>query len=390
MAQVVFISLEDWDDIWRRNQFICAELANRGHQILFVQPPRDLSSGIRRRDWSQFVSEGLWSPRDYPNILVMRPVKLAPKSWSLGRVANAQLLENALRKQLKKLHWQRPLLWINDHNAWHLMGKIGEGATVYDITDDWIAFETNPLYRTVVEQQDRDLCRQADAVIVCSRTLFDLKSRLVSSDRLHLIPNGVHVDHYRSIGTKGSSQAQHPWQRPVLGYTGTIHPDRLDVELVRAVAQAPGIGSIVLAGPNLLLPKDLDRLRLPNIHLTGPIPYRDIPAMMDNFDVCIVPHLITPFTESLNPIKLWEYLAAGKPVVATNVAGFRDYPNLLSIAHNYQEFVAAALKSSMEEPSKKALRRAEAEKNAWSERVDRVQELLLRLCSNDLEASCVV
>jgi teichuronic acid biosynthesis glycosyltransferase TuaH len=74
-----------------------------------------------------------------------------------------------------------------------------------------------------------------------------------------------------------------------------------------------------------MLPKeDAESLqRTGRVHLTGAVPYAEVPEYMRAFDVCITPHRMTLFTESLNPIKLWEYLAAGKPIVSTDVAGFR-------------------------------------------------------------------
>ena len=115
----------------------------------------------------------------------------------------------------------------------------------------------------------------------------------------------------------------------------------MDVELVRRLAGIIGYaGSVVLIGPDHLRDVERERLRLPNIFHVGPVPYVQLPEYMRRFDVCIVPHNVTPFTESLNPIKLWEYLALGKPVVSTRVAGFRDYPQLVYLADGAEELAA--------------------------------------------------
>src|SRR5207245_1179743 len=84
-------------------------------------------------------------------------------------------------------------------------------------------------------------------------------------------------------------------------------------------------GALVFIGPAFL--SEAERARLTatgRVHLVGAVPYMQLPAYMRAMDVCIMPHRMTAFTESLNPIKLWEYLAAGKPIVSTDVAGFRD------------------------------------------------------------------
>ena len=95
--------------------------------------------------------------------------------------------------------------------------------------------------------------------------------------------------------------------------------------------------------------------------------------MMARFDVCIVPHQRTEFMESLNPIKLWEYLAAGKPIVSTDVAGFRDYPQWVRLANDAPAFVAACRAAlgeiGTDEGEKlKRQRRAEAAAHSWTAR----------------------
>ncbi len=141
------------------------------------------------------------------------------------------------------------------------------------------------------------------------------------------------------------------WPRPVLGYTGTIHPDRVDVASGRCAGAAHlPQGTVALVGPNFLTGEDQAAAgRCANVVLTGPVPYAELPEYMRAFDVCITPHRVTPFTESLNPIKLWEYLAAGKPIVATDVAGFRDYPQFVRIAPDADGFAAGRVGKALGE-----------------------------------------
>ncbi len=170
----------------------------------------------------------------------------------------------------------------------------------------------------------------------------------------------------------------------MLGYTGTIHPDRVDVDLVAAIAREWD-GSVVMIGPNQLQSADRAKLRLPNLFLPGPVPYVRLAEWMRAFDVCMVPHRVTPFTESLNPIKLWEYLAAGKPIVATDVAGFRDYPRLVSLAGSPAEFVAAARRALVEDRALADARRNEAARHSWASRLDAVEAVIERCAESGKE-----
>jgi hypothetical protein len=88
---------------------------------------------------------------------------------------------------------------------------------------------------------------------------------------------------------------------------------------------------------------------------------------------------VTPFTESLNPIKLWEYMASGKPIVSTDVAGFRDFPQWAKIASTPADFVRAALESLKEDRSLATSRRDESLRHSWKSRVDCVEEFVQSL-----------
>jgi glycosyltransferase involved in cell wall biosynthesis len=195
---------------------------------------------------------------------------------------------------------------------------------------------------------------------------------------LYLVANGVDADHYEDVlkdGPRAPALAGKPG--PILGYTGTIHPDRVDVDLVEKVARHFSSGTVALVGPLLL--DDADKARLQscgNVVMTGPVPYKDIPTFMRAFDVCITPHVMTSFTESLNPIKLWEYLAAGKPIVSTNVAGFRDYDRLVHLATDADSFIGAVQAALHEDPALREERRGEARRHSWAQRIDEVVEVL--------------
>lgn len=371
--------MEDWDDIWRRNQFLCAAYARRFPQskILFVGLPRNVSHHVRRGTLAQMRGEATRAVPGLPNITVTRPLKLFPDTLAAGRRLNESLARAHIRGVARSLGLDSPLLWLNPHYAVHMAGRMGERAVIYDITDDWTTPTQSPALTQRIVAQDAALCRRADAVIVCSKKLFALKRGLARS--LHLIPNGVEVAHYKCVldGTGPLPALARDWPRPVLGYTGTLHPDRVDVGLIESVALALPRATLALVGPNFLPAEDQARLAaVGNIVLAGPQPYETLPDIMRAFDVCITPHRVTPFTESLNPIKLWEYLAGGKPIVSTNVAGFRDYPQQVRLADNAAQFVSAVCAALEEEREAQYARRALAAPHSWEARLDALLPIL--------------
>jgi glycosyltransferase involved in cell wall biosynthesis len=375
---LIFVSMENWDDIWRRNQFVCAELTRRrpGLHILFVGLPIDVSNSLRRGRVKEIFRASTYPAPGVERITVTHPPKLLPDSLAAGRVVNEAMFRRHVRTAAARLGLRNPVLWLNPHYAVHAAGRMGESAVIYDITDDWTTLTQAPRLVRRIREQDAELCRRADATIVCSERLRDMKRDLAR--HLHLIPNGVDARHYARVLDGGATLPDETrnWPRPVLGYTGTLHPDRVDVGLIESLAEAHN-GSVALVGPNFLSAADNQRLLAAgNVFITGPVPYARIPDYMAAFDVCITPHRMTPFTESLNPIKLWEYLAGGLPIVSTDVAGFRDYPEFVHLARTSEQFIAACGRALAEGPARSARRREEAARHSWSSRVDQVEAVI--------------
>ncbi len=376
---LIFVSLENWDDIWRRNQFICAELARRHPQqkILFVGLPHDVSHAVRSGKLAQVKAVAPCPVPGFPNIFFFRPVKWWPNTLGKGRKANEAAFRRQVRRAARSLQLTRPVLWINPHSALHMAGEMSEVGVVYDITDDWTSANQPPAVKQLITEQDAALCRRADATIVCSQRLFEMKLPLAK--RLFLVPNGVDTAHYAAVadGTCAPDAETVKWTHPVLGYVGTVHPERVDVALVESVARAFPGGTVALVGPNLLGEAEISRLAaLKNVVLTGAVSYRSVPHFLTAFDVCLVPHLESEFTESLNPIKLWEYLATGKPVVSTDVAGFRDFAHLCFIASGSQAFIEACKMALEENDSRRVARLQAAAQNSWVARVDQIEAIL--------------
>lgn len=349
-------------------------------RILFVQPPFDNSYAVRSRNFAKIqLSASLISGGYEGRLQLFTPTKWFPNTLPIGRHQNEISLTKQVKGALALLGWSATHLWINQHEAASLLDANIATTSVYDITDDWTKFSGNQNQLDRVQSQDHKLCVEANQVIVCSVQLFEDKRNLVKLSRLHLIPNGVHVDHYKLVSdrSKPLHLVSQNWKKPVFGYTGTIHGDRVDIELVSRIAKTNSHATIAMVGPNMLDAEDrLALARYSNIIFTGPQPYAELPAIMRAFDVCVVPHVVTSFTESLNPIKLWEYLAAGKPIVSTNVAGFRDFPELVSVSNSFDDFLINLDVALNEEPSLASARQAVAQQHSWNKRIDQVVQIL--------------
>lgn len=320
MTDLVVVSLEDWDEVWRRNQHIVAGLLAIDPQlrVMFVEPATDpLHDLISRRAprfghrvrRNQDVGHGrLWT---------WRGVKWLPRRWD--RDADGRLARGIARTA-GGLGMSDPVLWINDPSLSTLSATTG-WPTVYDMTDDWLAADRPAAERVRLAAGERQLLETAEQVVACSAELVQRKAPARRAAPIVLIPNAVDVDACRRPKARPADLPS----GPTIVYVGTVHPDRFDVDLCSKTAtEMQREARIVLVGPQLLDHSDSQRLEDAGVLLLGGRPSEAVIGYLQHADVLIVPHVVDEFTDSLDPIKLYEYQAVGRPVVATPVAGFRD------------------------------------------------------------------
>jgi glycosyltransferase involved in cell wall biosynthesis len=338
LREIVVCSLEPWDEIWRRNQFLVDALLRGNHalRVLFTEPPADVLFDItqRRRPelprFRRLATDG--------RLMAFRPLKALPRR--LGPPADALLLWQ-LRLTVRRIGFERPMLWINDVTYAPLIEQTG-WPSLYDVTDDWLLAPSPRRELERLRRLDVLAVVHADEVVVCSPALA--KSRGTARP-VTLVPNGVDVDHFRRPRPRPPDLPA----APTAVYVGSLHDARLDVELVAELADAlPGI-NVTLVGPDSLGSESHSLLASrPNMHLLGARPYADVPAYLQHADVVIVPHRVSPFTESLDPIKAYECLAITTPSVATPVAGFREHADALHVVgrENFTARVAEVVSSA--------------------------------------------
>ena len=314
---LVVASLEAWDDVWRRNQHLVSRLlaSDPGLRVLFVEPAadplHDVVSGRRpQRAVRPTAVDGFGG-----RLLRFRPVKLLPRRVDPRA---DQRLARSVQDAATQAGMADPVLWVNDPAAAPL-ARISGWPVLYDITDDWLAADRPAAELTRIGGDEQWLLHHARAVVACSPELVRRKS-VDRRGTIELIPNAVDVAAYRVARPRPSDLPD-----AAAVYVGTLHTDRLDLALCEATAAAlSGRGTLALVGPNALDASATDRLRAAGVAILGPRPHEEVIAYLQHADVLVVPHAVTGFTDSLDPIKLHEYAAVGRPVVSTPVAGFRD------------------------------------------------------------------
>jgi teichuronic acid biosynthesis glycosyltransferase TuaH len=342
---LIVCSLENWDDVWRRNQFLTQQLLQRNDElrVLFVEPPVDPLFDLSQRRVPTFPRLRRVAPEQ--RLVALRPAKIVPRRF--GRSGSELHRQVLLAARLLRL--RNPTLWINDVTYAPLIRRTGWPA-LYDVTDDWLLAPVLQRERSRLRRLDEMALRDAGQVVVCSEALAETRR---GSGQVVIIPNGVDIEHFRRVRGRPADLSN----PPIAVYVGTLHDARIDVELVVELARGLPSLSVVLIGPDALSSGSRARLnRLPNVQLLGPRPYSSIPAYLQHADVIIVPHVVSPFTESLDPIKAYECLAVDRPVVATPVAGFRQHAADFDVVgrESFSSAVARALSCDGIAPSKRS------------------------------------
>lgn len=295
--RLALISLERWDGVWRRNQHLTAQLVRQhlAESVTFVEPPT-----LRDRGTTS------WSPHD--GVTVVRPALPVPKRLGGLRLAARLLQASALR--------DADVLWVNDPTLGVHCLAPGQPA-LYDVTDDWRTFAFPARIRRRIARAEDRLARQA-TTIVCSEVLRERWQQRygVTPPVIH---NGIDEEAWAA-----ATPFDLPGTPPHVGYLGTLHAERLDLGLVHRLADDDRVGTLHLVGPNALPPPASAMLEgHPRIRLHGPVDAREVPAWTKSMDALISPHAVTDFTLSLDAIKSYEYLASGRPIVATATSGFQ-------------------------------------------------------------------
>ena len=378
---VVFtFSAETWADARRRqltmpSDRLAAALLEREEvdRVLVADPFRSLPVRLARRalrgpdpgfpagpgpaERSRLVTPAGLRRRDPVDVAALRRVyaaydrRLRRAAEGLGLRSPAVITTNPFVAAFSPLGWAGPVTYY----AW----------------DDWAAHPAHrpwwPAYRAAYEAVRR---RGARACAV-SQVLLD---RLAPTGPALVVPNAVDPAEWQAPGAPPAWFAALPGPR--LLYVGALG-DRLDCGAVAEVARRFPGGSIVLVGP-VADPGPLEPLRaLPNVRVEPPVPRADVVGLVAAADACVMPHRRTPLTEAMSPLKLYEYVAGGRPVVATDLPPARAVDPrvvLVPAGASFADSVAAALARG---PAAEEARQAFLHANAWSRRHDAILGLAL-------------
>lgn len=306
------------------------------------------------------------------NIFVLNPFAVPAYGSSAIVRFNRRLLVRQIKKALRRLSFENVVNMVFNPAAGMIVGKLGERELIYYCVDEYTAF-TGVSHG--LRQIEEDLFRRSDLVIVSAQKLYDEKKQFNANT--HLIRHGTDVEHFRrALDPNLAVPADiKDLPHPIIGFHGLL-ADWIDYELIRKIAEHFAAGSVVLIGKTTVDAghkiKVLDDL--PNVHRLGRKPYADLPAYCKAFDVAINPFAINELTLAANPLKVREYLAAGRPVVSTDIPEVRVLANCHA-AKDHADFISGIERALGEGRDRREISES-VRGESWEARVDELRTII--------------
>jgi len=396
----VYFSPGPWDGLWRNRQQLMSIFAEH-NKVLFVEGRPGLRTTLARFRRGQLSRADLQRPhlrRISDQLCVFRYPVWAPASEHfplkrLMRLIGGQLIQQALRR----LDMAQPIVWVSLPSMVDLLGTIPSACLhVYHVVDEYAAYGHKTAEECLpIEVLERQMLRSVDAVIVVSKNLYDTKSPL--NAHTYLVPNGVNSQAYvAALSDPSLPDELQAIKPPRLGYSGLIS-GKLDFTLLKALALAHPEWSLVFLGEVSRdfkeAPTWQELRRLPNVHFLGSRQVSQVPYYLKGFHVGLMPYIQSRQVDNISPLKLYDYLAAGLPIVSVDMPAAREFSHHIHFApgaEGFAESVRAALADTI--PERQEARRSLAAQHTWQARVEQISEIFemhLAAKYRDLESAGV-
>ncbi|MBI1826602.1 MAG: glycosyltransferase [Planctomycetes bacterium] len=367
----------DYDPTSKHHVMRCL---SRTNNVLWVNYHGTRKPSFNEHDWHgavqtlKRVTHGVQRISD--SMAQFTPIVIPGAKSCLARKIHEALLIAQIRRAVRNLGAagkRTTQVWTFAPDTPFLKGRLNEECFVYYCTDDHRRFAGFDADR--IAAQENELIDRADVMVACSEPLY--KAHSIRRNDILLLRHGVDFEHFAAAW---KTQLPIPYEmaniaRPVVGFFGLIH-HWIDVELIaRVAAMRPNFSFLLLGDCKV----DVSHLqRLPNVHLLGRRDYSVLPAYCARFDAAMLPFTQSAMTISINPVKMYEYLAAGLPVVSTPLPESKRFPEAIHIAETPVAFATACDAAVAIGRSDAKQISSRVQNDTWSTRVEQLSEYVQR------------
>jgi GT2 family glycosyltransferase/glycosyltransferase involved in cell wall biosynthesis len=359
-ADIIIFPIIDWFYRFQRPQQLARQFANSGHRVFYIETGFNSCQAPLVKKIAKNIYLVQLSCAD-PNLIfntVIPDNALEELETSIKTLKDSYLISAAIII-VDLPFWRKLAISLKKSYGWKLL---------YDCMDLHTGFSTSSEH---VVHDEQLLLQESDLVLTTSHFLYrHVKNK---NKNVMLVPNGTDFDVFHQAVKHISVAEIKNMPVPVIGYYGAI-ADWFDTYLVGNLARKHTEWNFLLIGRTDFA--DLEPLQgLTNIYLLGEKPYNELPGFLSRFDVCIIPFKDLPLTNATNPVKLYEYLSAGKPVVSTRldeISYYSDYVRLASSEEEWEEAIQESLAEDLAPELLKA-RYEFAKANTWQKRAEDIQ-----------------
>ncbi len=377
----------DWFAENRTSSHHIAKRLGAKYPILYVEVPGLRAPKANARDFRKLLKK--------LRLTFQPPQLVAPHFWRMTlpqvpfrRFAAVRALNRAfsrmlIRKAIRRLGFNDTVAWFHVPHPGFLAKHLGEELTVFYCIDEYSKLPD--VDGVAVQAMDDKLTEAADIVFACNQKLID--ARRAINANIHLSPHGVDTELFAMAN---SPLTQIPDEvkdlsRPIIGSWGLLD-QRMDLGILEHIARARPGWTILLIGHVTL---DASALReMSNVIFAGVKPYAELPKWAKAIDVCLLPYTQNSLNSLSSPLKLREYLASGKPIVAVPLPEAKLLGDALQTAVDGPAFVRAIEAAlATDTPELVALRQKAVASNTWDVTVANVLGILEKELSLRREAS---
>jgi glycosyltransferase involved in cell wall biosynthesis len=376
--EMVCVSHVPWDGVWQRNQQTMSRMSEK-EKVVYVRAANALEIAANPRHLTSYFGRKITE-----DLVVVSPVILwGDTRFGLVRKFNRWILLSFIRFGMLRAGFTRlPLiLWFYFPRSWYICGGLGESLVVYDIQDEYLTW-TNATRDIGIREEN--LLKRSHIVFTGTNSLCRKKRKY--NENIHFIQNGVESEHF-AVALKEETEVPEDIRdvpHPVIGYFGLIG-DRIDCNILENLADKHPDWSIVLIGP---VREEMCSVPMrKNIICTGQREYETLPGYLKGFDVAVIPYLLNETTMDLNPTKLLEYMAGGRPVISTAMTDVVElFSDHVSVASSVEEFLELTEKAA-EDPDEEMVRNGIefALGFTWEAMTDRMRAMLLETLDSEIK-----
>lgn len=378
---IICFSTEDWNPLLPTNKYQLMSRLSEKNKILYIEtlgtrrPQFNFSdvSRITKRLFSQKKTSDAY--RDSVSVLSPR---IIPSHTNFFRKINSFLFAPILKKHICKNNIKNPIVWIyNPYAVYYLDAIKDPSLIIYHCVDDLSAVPGANKQEMI--KAEEKLLKRSNIVFATANNLYEKCKKINPNTFLQ-----TNVSDFNHFNTVDKQEFEKPSQlenlkKPILMFSGNLARHKVDYKLIKYIALSRPDWTLVIIGPKWEgdSSEEFESMtKIKNIKYIGYIAYLELPRYFKYADILFIPYVKNKATENVFPLKFYEYLATGKPVICTDLGSLQEKKGLIPLTDDHDQYVKECEKLLLSADENKGERIKCASENTWEKRIDQMSEII--------------